>query len=111
MLFKYPDCFAKTVEKLPPEKFVTEFNRRLYRAVCDKMARHGQVNLSMFAQELSDEEMNRLSWITSPQQVDTITQDGWKDYVDTILGFAQQHSTEDIRTMSNDEWAKMFKNK
>lgn len=111
MLFKYPDCYAKTVEKLPPEKFVTEFNRRLYRAVCDKMAQHGQVNLSMFAQELSDEEMNRLSWITSPQQVDTITQDGWKDYVDTILGFAQQHSTEDIRTMSNDEWAKMFKNK
>ena len=111
LLFKHPDCYAKTAEKLPPQGFVTAFNRRLYQAVCAKLAQHGQVNLSMFAQELSDEEMNRLSWITSPQQIDTITRDGWQDYVDTILEFSQQHSSEDIRAMSNDEWAKMFKNK
>jgi len=111
LLFKHPDCYAKTAEKLPPERFVTAFNRQLYQAVCGKLAQHGQVNLSMFVQELNDEEMNRLSWITSPQQIETITRDGWQDYVDTILGFAQQPSSEEIRSMSNDEWAKIFQNK
>ena len=111
LLFKYPDSYPKTAEKLPPSKFVTAFNRRLYEAVSAKLAQHGQVNLSMLAGELSDEEMNRLVWITSPQQTESISQSGWQDYVDTILSFGEKRTSEEIREMPKDEWAKIFKNK
>ena len=111
LLFKYPDCYPKTAEKLPPKRFVTAFNRRLYEVVSEKLAQHGHVNLSMFAGELNDEEMNRLAWIASPEQTAAISQDAWQDYVNTILSFAEQRSTQEIRDMSLDEWAKGFKNK
>ena len=65
----------------------------------------------MFAGELNDEEMNRLAWIASPEQTAAISQDAWQDYVNTILSFAEQRSTQEIRDMSLDEWAKGFKNK
>ena len=111
LLFKFPDCYPKTAQRLPPERFVTPTNRRLYEAVCRKLAQHGQVNLSMLTQELSDDDMNRLAWLASPEETAALTQDAWEDYVDTILSFGEQKTTQEIGGMSRDEWARQFRQK
>ncbi len=61
-LFDHPDRAATLKEKLPPEKFVTQWNRRVYEAILGKTI-HGAVSLSDFSEELTKDELSELTRI------------------------------------------------
>ena len=62
VLFRHPDT-AEVLQKLvPPEKFVTALNRRVYAAILGKTI-HGTVTLGDLAEELTQEEIGELSGI------------------------------------------------
>lgn len=64
-LFKNPDYLARILEKTGEEQFVTDFNRKLFHSLVEKLRLNGGAALSDFAGELSPEEMGRLSAIAN----------------------------------------------
>ena len=64
-LFKNPDYLARILEKTGEEQFVTDFNRKLFHSLVEKLRLNGGAALSDFAGELSPEEMGRLSAIVN----------------------------------------------
>ena len=64
-LFKNPDYLSRILEKTGEEQFVTDFNRKLFHSLVEKLRLNGGAALSDFAGELSPEEMGRLSAIVN----------------------------------------------
>lgn len=67
MLFASPDILPKLREKLPPEKMVTEFNRRLYQLAIKLCDEGIEPSMSLLAQDLTPEEMGALSRILNAE--------------------------------------------
>jgi len=85
LLFSNPDMAAKCTEKLPPEKMVTSFNRRLYSALLSQIADFQQPSLSLMSEKFSPAEMGAASRIlnSSPGLQNDISEaDG---YISIIL--------------------------
>ena len=60
-IFVNPDFYSKIKDKLSAELFITDFNRRVYLSVSDRLENGRSIELSVFANEFSPEEMGRLA--------------------------------------------------
>lgn len=56
-----PDFYRKIKEAVSDDLFVTEFNRRAYKAITERLETGRSIELSMFAAEFTPEEMGRLA--------------------------------------------------
>ena len=61
-LFRHQDKARELREKLPPEKFVTDWNRRVYAILLGKTI-YGDVSLTDFFEELTQDEVSELTRI------------------------------------------------
>ena len=61
-LFDHPDRSDALRREIPPEKFVTAWNRRVYETLLGKTI-HGAVSISDFSEALSKDEMSELTRI------------------------------------------------
>lgn len=59
-LFKHPEEIQRIKQRIPPEKFVTAFNRRVYTLLLGKAITQ-EVTLTDFAGDLNPEEMSELA--------------------------------------------------
>lgn len=101
-LFLHQDR-AETLSKLlPPEKFVTEWNRRVYRTILGK-TNHGTATLADFAGELTGEEIGELSRILAQRQEAPPTGQDVKEYIEIIKSEAGHTGTEWIKSTSDEE--------
>ena len=62
-LFCHPDGADFCRERLKPEDFVTNFNRRVYHAVLSKMLYSASVSLADFSGELTQDEISAVARI------------------------------------------------
>jgi DNA primase len=62
-LMKNPGSFARIFELLPPEKFITQFNRRVYARIVGRMNEEKSVSLTDLAEEFSPDELSYLAGI------------------------------------------------
>lgn len=101
-LFLHQDS-AETLSKLlPPEKFVTEWNRRVYRTILGK-TNHGTATLADFAGDLTGEEIGELSRILAQRQEAPPTGQDVKEYIEIIKSEAGHTGTEWIKSTSDEE--------
>ena len=84
-LFDHPDMARKTAEKLPPEKFCTEFNRRVYRTILGKMIDGKACSLTDLSGEFSVEEISAIARILAVYHPITAGMEDVKEYIDVIL--------------------------
>lgn len=63
-LFLHPDKLKELQSRLPPEKFVTDWNRRVYGILLGK-AVYGDVSLAELSAELTPDEVSELTRILS----------------------------------------------
>lgn len=56
-----PDFYRKIKDELTPELFVTDFNRRAFKAIASRLEEGRSIELSMFAAEFTPEEMGRFA--------------------------------------------------
>ena len=56
-----PDFYRKIKDNVSEELFITEFNRRVYAALSERIENGRSIELSMFAAEFTPEEMGRLA--------------------------------------------------
>ena len=84
-IMKNPGSTEKLSALLPPEKFVTEFNRRVYARIMGRMKEEKSVSLTDLAGELSPDEISYLAGVLAKQ--DNVSAE-WRDaeeYVNVIL--------------------------
>ena len=59
-LYNNPDFCDKISSQLPPEKFVTSFNRRVYKALIQKIQNEEDHSISAFNSEFSPDEVGKI---------------------------------------------------
>ena len=64
-VYTNPDRCRSLLERLPPDRFVTELNARFYAAVTDKIMNGQDYSFSSFGTEFAPEQVDRLVTIVS----------------------------------------------
>ncbi|MDE7389619.1 MAG: DNA primase [Lachnospiraceae bacterium] len=109
-LVNNPDMAGKVTQSLPPQKFVTEFNRRVYSEVTSRILNGESAMLMDISPEFSAEEISRIAKILSNYNVDIATPKACMEYVDIILEESNKMTPKEITaTMSNEEINRYFK--
>lgn len=62
-LLRNPEEFQSIRNEIPPENFVTSFNKRVYSAILECIGNNEKFSLSMLAENFTPEEMGRISGI------------------------------------------------
>lgn len=83
-LMKNPGSFARIFELLPPEKFITEFNRRVYARIVGRMKEEKSVSLTDLAEEFSPDELSYLAGILAKHDGVSAEWHDAEEYVNVI---------------------------
>ena len=103
-LMQNPGSCERLFALLPPEKFITEFNRRVYARIMGRMKEEKSVSLTDLAEELSPEEISYLAGILARHNGIPAEWQDAEEYVHVILqedesrrlGSAAEAQPEDI---------------
>jgi DNA primase len=84
-LIHHLDEIENIAERLPPEKFCTSFNRRLYENILAKASKKQELRVGDFSTEFSDNEMGKIAkfFISEIPRIDT--KESLKEYIDIIV--------------------------
>lgn len=63
VLLKNPDYCRLILEKITPEDFLTDFNREIFRVICERLAQNRSVELIALSEQLSEEQMGKVAGI------------------------------------------------
>ncbi len=101
-LFLHQDKAEALQKLLPPEKFVTAFNRGVYAALLGKTI-HGAATLADLGGELSPAEMGELSRMLAQHRDPPVSGADAKEYVRLILREGGRAGAEWMKTASDQE--------
>ncbi len=62
LLAKFPDLWQEAEKSLPPEEFITEFNRRIYQFILEEYRSSPDLATPVFAKAFDEKEMARISF-------------------------------------------------
>ncbi|MBQ9897942.1 MAG: DNA primase [Ruminococcus sp.] len=108
-LLRHPEDARQIAEEAPPEIFVTDFNRRVYSAMLDKMMFGEKFSLAQLNGEFSPDEMGRISGIEARNREFSINREAFTDCAD-VLRKNKKTSTSD-GDLSGDDLRELFKSK
>lgn len=102
-LYSNPD-YIKQLDGLPPEKFVTDFNRRVYTFVTERMRADGDWSISAMNEVFSPEEIGKILTITEKVRDEGVSFEVANDSVEKLLSIkekkpASAYSDEDMRKL------------
>jgi DNA primase len=103
LLVKNPDYFEHIRGRIAPEQFVTEHNRALYSAVCQRLEACKPVDITAMASQLDMEQTARLSRIVNGERALNHTPKEADDYIGAILSVAEQPTTSQLAAMNVQE--------
>ena len=101
-LFRHQDKIRLLEERLPPEKWVTPWGRRVYALLLGK-TNHGEVSLSDLAGELSPEELSELTRVLAERREVPPTWEDVEEYCRIIQDEGGFSDPEKIREASHDD--------
>ncbi|MEG1953128.1 MAG: DNA primase [Hydrogenoanaerobacterium sp.] len=109
ILFKNPDYCRYIREKLPPEAFVTTFNRRVYELICARITLNKNLDMGIFGELFTDDEIGRISGFIAAANEQNYTREEADDYIKAILECETQKTNSDIGKMENTDWQEYIK--
>lgn len=86
-LYNNPDYFERLSSVLPPEKFVTDFNRRVYEFIMTAMSEMRDYSVSSMNEFFTPDEIGRITKTLQKARNEGITEQVADDSVDRLLGF------------------------
>ena len=104
-LFDSPERLDEIIKKIPPDRFVTAFNRKVYSAFAEKAKNTEHFSISVFTDEFSNEEMGKISEIIAKSRDITITDEVVEDYIRVVL--SHDEGIGDDENLSDDDFLKM----
>lgn len=106
-LLRHSEDWEKISQEAPIEIFVTDFNKKVYAALLDKMKNNDKFTVSLLTDEFTAEEMGRISGIEAKNRDITINCSVFEDCVNT-LKHCSAKSAEDL---ADNDLINIFKSK
>lgn len=98
-----PDIARHLSERLPPEKMVTEFNKKVYSAVLSRILSGSSAMLIDISADFTPEENSRIASILANYNVETASPAACDQYADVILEEGGKKSVKELSQGSNDD--------
>ena len=102
-LYNNHDACGDVLKRLPPDKFVTTFNRRVYESLTAKITDLQDCSVSSFNGEFSPEEVGKITEILEKYSELGIDAKVAEDYINVLLNYRPKEKQEDI---SDDDFFK-----
>ena len=102
-LFSHPDAAEKLRGKVPPEKFCTAFNRRVYGLLLEKIGKDRVLTLSDLSHDLTVEEISSVARILARRNDTPAIRQDVEEYIRVILQEGEKMGREDIQKASDEE--------
>lgn len=99
-LFQHPDAAEAVFAALPPEKFVTSFNRRVYTVILGKIKDGKACGLTDLSADFSVEEISAVAKMLADYHQVNVTAEDAKEYRNVIL---QEYGKVDPQTAGSAE--------
>ena len=101
-----PDMANNIGKYIAPEDFVTDFNRRVYETVTERIRENRPVSMTDLSQDFSEQEMSRIAGMLYKASVGGETLEAAKDYCKIIK---QEKSKAKLKEpLGDDEAKKLF---
>lgn len=106
-----PEFLLGIDEKLTFEDFVTDFNRRIYKAVTDRLRQGKSAEISFLYGELTEDEISAVAKIQTISHTLKNTMAECTDCINVILGEKNKKSLKDVdvENISDEDFLKFFK--
>mgnify|MGYP000804129520 FL=1 len=102
-LYKNHDACEDILKRLPPDKFVTSFNRRVYESLTNKITDLQDCSVSSFNGEFSPEEVGKITEILENYSELGVDAKVAEDYINVLLSYKPKENQEE---MSDDDFFK-----
>lgn len=104
-----PDFYRKIKDELSEDLFVTDFNKRVYKALSSRLDDGRSIELSMFCAEFTPEEMGRIAQFEAMGGTISNTVDECNDCIKVLKQEKSKSSAVNAAELSDDEFRKLFK--
>lgn len=95
-LYTNHDVCEELTKKLSPQNFVTNFNKRLYESLTEKIKNCEDCSISAFNGEFSPEEVGKLTEIIDKFDVLSVDSAVAEDYIRVINGYSEKNKKTDF---------------
>lgn len=106
-LLRHSEDWEKISQEAPIEIFVTDFNKKVYAALLDKMKNNDKFTVSLLTDEFTAEEMGRISGIEAKNRDITINCSVFEDCVNTL----KHCSAKSAKDLADNDLINIFKSK
>ncbi len=104
-----PDFYRKIKDELSEDLFVTDFNKRVYKALSSRLDDGRSIELSMFCAEFTPEEMGRIAQFEAMGGSISNTVAECNDCIKVLKQEKSKNSAVNAAELSDDEFRKLFK--
>lgn len=104
-----PELYRKLESKLTPELFVTDFNRRVFSAVSERIKNGRPVGLSFFASEFTPEEISVIARIETVSTDISNSVRECEDCINVLKKEKNRHIDVKPSEMSDEDFMNLFK--
>ena len=101
---------ASIAQDAPPDIFVTDFNRRVYSALLDKMSSSDNFSISLLADEFSVDEMGKITGMDARERELSITPQVFRDCIAVLRNSRSSNASSD-GSISDDDLRNLFNSK
>ena len=111
LLMANPEFLRGVDEKLSYEDFVTDFNRRIYKSVTDRLREGKPAEISFLAGDLTDDEISAVAKIQTISHTLKNTFEECEDCIKIIINEKNKKSIKGVAVedISDEEFLKFFK--
>ena len=111
LLMANPEFLRSVDEKLSHEDFVTDFNRRIYKSVTDRLREGKPAEISFLAGDLTDDEISAVAKIQTISHTLKNTFEECEDCIKIIINEKNKKSIKGVAVedISDEEFLKFFK--
>lgn len=110
-LMQNPDFYDKIKDKISEDIFVTEFNRRVWSVLSERLENGKSVDITFFSSSFTPEEMGRISKIVSMRSQLSNTVEECDDCIRVLTNEKNKVSVTDVAQLSDEEFRSLFRNK
>ncbi|MBR5544843.1 MAG: DNA primase [Clostridia bacterium] len=111
LLMANPEFLKNVNEKISYNDFITDFNRRIYKAVTDRLCEGKSAEISFLAGDLTDDEISAVAKIQTISHTLKNTYDECEDCIKVIINEKNKKNIKDVavENISDEEFLKFFK--
>lgn len=111
LLMANPEFLKNVDERISSEDFVTDFNRRIYKAVTDRLREGKSAEISFLAGDLTDDEISAVAKIQTISHTLKNTFEECEDCIKIIVNEKNKKSLKgvSVEDISDEDFLKFFK--